>query len=225
MSKPEEPLRNALVDLGQTRRSPRLPRGEGSTAPSRAEVATAMAAAEGMMAVTSLERAVSGDATIGDVGALAWLVLRTVVPATSMAIFVSDPANDAVVARYAAGAHTVFLHEIQVQNRAGAVGWTAASRRTLLNADPAKDLGTAAATFDPPLLSCAAVPLVYDGCLLGVLALYASIEGTFTSHHQRLLELLAPSLAVSVATVVEAPQPVCPAPTTRTRPTHLRLVQ
>jgi GAF domain-containing protein len=194
-------------------------------APSRAEVAAALAAADGMMAMASLERAVSGEATIGDVGALAWLALRAAVPCTSLAVFLHEPASAALVAGFASGAHTAFLHQRRVTGTSGPVGSAAARRQIVLNGDPARDFGAGCASLDPPIASCAAAPLVYDGALLGVLAVYATTAGAFTGHNQRLLDLLAPSLATSLSAVVETPPSVPPAPAPRARPTHLRLVR
>ena len=48
------------------------------------------AATSEVLAVTSLARAVSGEATIGDVGALTWMMLRQVIPCVSMGIFLHD---------------------------------------------------------------------------------------------------------------------------------------
>jgi GAF domain-containing protein len=223
MLMPDDPLRHAPVVAFEHRRRGRRTRPEAAGAPTRAEVAAAMAAAEGMMAISSLERAVSGEGTLGDVGGLSWMVLRTVVPCTSLAIFVNDPSTESMVARFAAGRHSVFFHEARVVSQSGPIGSAAARRRPVLNGDPARDLGGVVTTLDPALLSCATVPLVFDGCLLGVLALYASTREGFTVHHKRLLDLLAPSLAVSVATVVEAPLASAAQPV-RTKASHLRLV-
>ena len=47
-----------------------------------------------VLTISSLARAVAGNASIADVGALAWMTLRSVVPATSMAMFVEDERQD-----------------------------------------------------------------------------------------------------------------------------------
>jgi GAF domain-containing protein len=57
------------------------------------------------------------------------------------------------------------------------------------------------AQLDPPLLSMLALPLVHEGSFVAVLALYGPVKNAFTEDHARLLELLAPSLASSLATV------------------------
>jgi GAF domain-containing protein len=83
----------------------------------------------------------------------------------------------------------------------GIVGWVAAHRRAAFNAEPALDFGLRAAELDPPLLSSIAVPLMHDGSMVAVLSVYASTRGAFSNDHARLLDLLAPKLAESIALV------------------------
>jgi hypothetical protein len=179
-------------------------------------VARFLACAEDLLAVSSLERAVSGEASVADVGALAWMLLRDLAPCDAMAIFVYDGTRDELTAGYAAGLHAKSLrhHRVSGPHHPG-------MRSPANPAGPDTD-PDAAATLDPPLLCAFAVPLVYDECLVGVLALYAVEPDAFDLEHERLVELMAPSLAVSVASVVEVPPPVPLAPPKR--PSHLRLV-
>src|SRR4029453_12512603 len=83
----------------------------------------------------------------------------------------------------------------------GIAGWSAAHRRFVLNGDPAIDLGPRAVSFSPPLRSSLTVPLVHDTNILAVISLYASTPEAFTDDHARLLTLLAPSLAMSIASL------------------------
>ena len=157
------------------------------------------AATSEVLAVTSLARAVSGEATIADVGALTWMMLRQVIPCTSMAIFVYDDKNDSVTVQYADGAHAASLRGTRLTVGAGVAGWSAANRRFVLNADPAMDLGAGVTTLSPPLRSSLTMPLVRDGSVVAVISLYGSTGDAFTDDHARLLTLLAPSLATSIA--------------------------
>jgi sigma-B regulation protein RsbU (phosphoserine phosphatase) len=144
---------------------------------------------------------VAGDASLGDVGALAWMMIRSVVPSASMALFVTDDRQDAVVVGYSAGAHAALLRRVRKPRGAGISGWASATRRGVLNAEAALDLGPDAGTLSPPLRSALAVPLTHEGSCVGVLALYASAPNAFSEDQLRLLELLAPSFAAAVATV------------------------
>jgi putative nucleotidyltransferase with HDIG domain len=152
-----------------------------------------------VLAVASLARAVSGDAGVADVGALTWMMLRPVLPCESMALFVYDEKQDSVVAEYAAGVHAGAVRGTRLTVGSGVAGWAAANRRFVLNSDPAIDLGAHIASAMPPLRSCLSMPLEHQGTFVAVVSLYASAANAFTDDHARLLTLLAPSLATSIA--------------------------
>jgi len=171
--------------------------------------------ADGLLAVTSLSRAITGEARVADVGALLWTILRQVLPCEAMAIFVPDPSTDTVTARYAAGQYAPRLRGVGQPTGDGVAGWVAVTRRAAVNADPALDLG-----HDPregaPLRSCVAIPIGTSNELTGVLALYRADAHAFTDDHVRLLELLAARvdapLSIAIASDVDdvALQPAGP---------------
>jgi putative nucleotidyltransferase with HDIG domain len=161
-----------------------------------------------VLAVSSLARAVSGTASICDVGALAWMTLRSVLPASAMALFVEDERRDSLTVAYATGTHASVLRQVTPSRGAGVAGWVAVNRRGVLNADPALDLGATAATLDPPLRSSLTVALVHDARVVGVLSCYAAKPQDFSEDHMRLLELLAASLAAAIASVANTAPPV-----------------
>jgi putative nucleotidyltransferase with HDIG domain len=158
-------------------------------------------ASEEVLGVTSLARALGGDANLSDVGALSWMMIKQVVPCSSMGLFVPDEKNDLVVGGYAAGDHVGLIRGLEACPGDGIVGWVAGHRRPAVNAEPALDFGHGAATLQPALLSALAMPLVHDGNLVAVLAVYASTRNAFSEDHARLLDLLAPKLAASIAAV------------------------
>jgi len=175
---------------------------------------------EELLGVSSLAKAVSGEASTADVGALSWMMLKQMLPCTSMGLFVPDEQHDTVVGCFAAGPHAASIRELTALPGDGIVGWVAAHRRPAINAEPALDFGRGAASLDPPLQSSLAVPLVHDGGLVAVLSVYASTKGAFSDDHVRLLDLLSPKLAASLAAVR-------PAATTVRRhvPADLRLLK
>jgi putative nucleotidyltransferase with HDIG domain len=156
---------------------------------------------EEVLGVSSLARAIGGEASIADVGALSWMMLRQVLPCKAMGIFVHDEMRDAVVGTYAAGVHAPMIRNLCMSPGDGIVGWIAAHRRAAVNAEPALDFGVRATELDPPLLSTLAVPLMHDGALVAVLAVYATTRGAFSEDHARVLDVLAPQLAKSLALV------------------------
>ena len=155
-----------------------------------------------LLAVTSLSRALTGDARVADVGALLWTILRSVMPCETMAIFLPDLDTDEVDLSYAAGAHASMLRGTRRASGAGIAGWVAVNGRSAVNADPALDLGYRVAEMSPPLRSCLAVPLVEGESLVAVLTLYRLQRAAFSDDDVRLVELLAPRLATSLATAL-----------------------
>jgi putative nucleotidyltransferase with HDIG domain len=206
----EAPAHPAAVALGEARAVQREQPIE-TAAP-----AADSAVSEELLGVTSLARALSGEATIGDAGSLAWMMLKQVVPCTSMALFVPEEETDTLVGRFAAGAHAERLRVLSTSPGDGMVGWVAANRRSAVNAEPALDFGYEIARLDPPLTSCLAVPLVHERSLVAVLCLYGSAR--FTEDHSRLLDLLVPRLAASIAALPQSPA-------FETRASDLRLVK
>ena len=162
--------------------------------------------ADGLLAVTSLSRALSGGAGVADVGALLWTILRQVLPCEAMAILVSDPDSDEIVARYATGQYATRLRAIRCPSGSGISGWVAATGKPAVNADPAFDFGYGARDVMPGLRSCLAIPLGASGTTTGVLALYRAESAAFTEDHVRLLELVAArvSTPLSLAMTTEA---------------------
>jgi putative nucleotidyltransferase with HDIG domain len=163
-----------------------------------------------VLTISSLARAVSGNASLSDVGALAWMTLRNVIPATAMALFVEDERQDLMTVAYAAGAHTTMLRQLKRTRGGGIAGWVAVNRRGVLNAQAALDLGVAASSLEPPLRSSLTVPLSHDGRVVGVLSCYSSASPGFTEDHQRLLELVAASLASAIAAVANTEAAAAP---------------
>jgi putative nucleotidyltransferase with HDIG domain len=155
-----------------------------------------------VLGVRSLARAVSGEANVGDVGALSWMMLKQVLPCSSMGLFVLDERTDTVIGAYAAGPRAAAIRALSTPAGNGLIGWVAAHRRPVTNAEPALDFGAATAALEPPLQSALAVPLVHEGALVAVIAIYAGTRNAFSDDHARLVELLAPTLASSLAAVL-----------------------
>ena len=155
--------------------------------------------ADGLLAITSLARAVGGDARLSDVGALLWMIFRQIVPSDAMAIFMVDEDRDQVVARYAAGVHAQEIRGVSRAVGAGMAGWVAVNQRPVFNGDPSIDLGACATDPARPLRSCVALPLMDGDGLVGVLTMYCETASAFSEDHLRLLELLAPRVASAIA--------------------------
>ena len=139
-----------------------------------------------------------------------------------MALFLPDEAQDHVVIRYAAGVHAAALRGVTRPTAMGIAGWAAVNRRSVLNGEPALDLGFRADSA-PALRSCVVVPLIESDALVAVLALYSKTAAGFTDDHLRLLEVLAPRLANALVDAAIADEDSQLFPPSGTR--SLKLVQ
>ena len=175
---------------------------------------------DGLLAISSLSRALDGTAKLSDVGALMWVLLRQIVPCDSLALFLPDVAHDAVVVRYAAGAHAHALRGVTRPAATGVAGWVAVNRAAVINAEPVLDLGFRAGSI-PALRSSVVVPLVDSDAVIAVLSLYSRELRAFNEDHLRVLELLAPRLASSLIDAVIAEEDAVVVP----RTPALRLVK
>jgi GAF domain-containing protein len=158
---------------------------------------------DGLLAITSLTRALGGHAQLSDVGSLVWMLLRQIVPSDAMALFLPDETHDHVVVRFAAGAHAHALRGVTRPTAMGLAGWVAVHRAPILNGEPILDLGFRAETA-PALRSAVVVPLIDSDAVIAVLALYSRELLAFSDDHLRVLELLAPNLATALVDAVIA---------------------
>jgi GAF domain-containing protein len=118
-----------------------------------------------------------------------------------MAMYTSDEPRNQVVIRYAAGAHAPVLDGITRPRSTGIAGWVAHYRRPVLNAEPILDLGFRASAA-PALRSSLVVPLIDEGALVAVLALYSTQLLAFTDDHVEMLDVLGPRLARTLGDAV-----------------------
>jgi putative nucleotidyltransferase with HDIG domain len=154
------------------------------------------------LAVASLARAMAGEATVSDLGALLWMLLRQLIPCQACCLFLPD-GRDALVAQYSAGLPGDVFRHVRKPIGTGIAGWVAAARRAAVNAEPALDLGPLASEGN--LTSSLTVPLIHDGTVVGVLSAYG--VAPFADDHERLLALLAPRLALAVASLPNHREP------------------
>jgi putative nucleotidyltransferase with HDIG domain len=177
---------------------------------------------DALLALASLSRALAGDAKLGDVGALLWMLLRQIVPGDAMALFLPDETNERVVIRYAAGHHASSISGVTRPTAMGIAGWVAVNRKPVLNAEPSLDLGSRGDAA-PALRSCMVVPLVESDALVAVLAIYSKNVAGFSEDHLRLLEVLSSRLAAALVDAAIADEDSQPFPVAR--PRSLKLVQ
>jgi len=149
-----------------------------------------------LLAFVSLSRVASGDATVADVLALGSRLLADIVPGATGAWYVPEPARDRLVVADAFGPAAASLRGLGVTMGERLTGWVAANRQCIANSDAALDLGPKAEAAS--LQSCMSVPLLMGDSLVGVLSLYAPSANAFADDCGRLIQMVAPHIAVAL---------------------------
>ncbi len=125
--------------------------------------------------------------------------LRQMAPASLVALYWADQLSDELVLTWASGFGDTLVRGRRIQVGRGASGWVAATRESILNADPALDLADCADGLDPRLKSALAVPLVSDGVAVGALALYSTEYNAFSDGQRELLETVSAGVSEAFA--------------------------
>jgi GAF domain-containing protein len=161
-------------------------------------VAEAESAPSSLLAFVSLARVAGGEATVGDVVALGSRLMSGIAPRASGAWFVPTPAGDGVVAIDAFGPAAPALRGVTIAVGERLTGWVAANRLPIANSPANLDLASRVDLVDPPLVSCASVPLLVGDALAAVLSIYSPDGNALSDDLGRLLQMIAPHLASAI---------------------------
>jgi putative nucleotidyltransferase with HDIG domain len=183
------------------------------------------AAPANLLAFVSLARAAAGDASVPDVLALGSALLADVMPKSTGAWFLPDPAQDRLVVADAFGPAAAALRGTSVPVGERLTGWVAARRQPIVNSDATLDLGARVDVVAPPLSRCLSLPLMVGDALVAVLTLYTAAPEGFTADQGRIAQIVAPHLARTIdAAVRRARATGATVPPEQTGPRELRLV-
>jgi GAF domain-containing protein len=136
--------------------------------------------------------------------ALSSQLLADVVPGATGAWYVPDSSRDQLVVADSFGPAAASMRGLSVTMGDRLTGWVAANRQPIVNSDAALDLGPAAEAAS--LQSCMSVPLLRGESLVGVLSLYAPTSSTFAGDCGRLVQMVAPHIAVALHVALSAPE-------------------
>jgi diguanylate cyclase (GGDEF)-like protein/putative nucleotidyltransferase with HDIG domain len=139
----------------------------------------------------------------GDVLDMVERRLRAQVPFSLAVVFLYDAAVDELSASYAAGDQENILAGLRIGLGERLSGWVAANKKTIVNSDPALDLGELTNRISPRLVTSLSVPLLTSDGLLGVLTLYSDFE-SFTDEHRRAAESFGFRLSQELVKPAEA---------------------
>jgi hypothetical protein len=152
----------------------------------------------------SLACLASGPPTVRDVGVLAWSLLRPLTPEATFALFAVDDSKGSVITRHIAGPAADRLSPMTIAVGERISGWTAATSRTMINADASLELGKG---FEDVLRWALSVPLIADDGVKGVVTVYG--REPFAQQAVFTIEMIAPHLvkALAAARAAEAESP------------------
>jgi GAF domain-containing protein len=146
---------------------------------------------ESLRALANLARIVSGRPTAADVSSLIWSHVHHVVPGTSGAFFLPDPATDRLKVAFVAGEASSMLQGLEIPMGDRLTGWVADHQQSIVNSDAKLDLGAEASLAG--LKYCLSIPLVAEGGLAGVLSFYGAEP--FKEEQAQTLQLVMPHVA------------------------------
>jgi len=156
----------------------------------------------------------TGAINIADACDMVGTYLRRHVPATLYVFYRYDQGSDELVALYAIGEDTSLVKGLQMPLGQRLSGWVAANRQTIVNSDPALDLGDVTRSSSPQLRSCLSTAVVETGELVGVLTLYSTNVDGFNAAGRRTIELIAKQAAPTLNRTASADNSMPPDPVT-----------
>jgi len=162
-----------------------------------------VASADEMSTLYELAQALSTQSTMSTAGDVIVKHLRRLIPFAQSALFLYDATTDELVAQHAVGDTSSAIKGMRISLGQRLSGWVAANRQTILNSDPALDLGDAARTAEPRLRSSISTPLIADNELVGVLTLYSTVQDGFSDEHKRIIGVVSRQVANTFRSTAE----------------------
>jgi putative nucleotidyltransferase with HDIG domain len=153
--------------------------------------------------ILELESAFAGHRTSSEISEIVTRQIRRRVPFSLSIMYMYDIRHDQLVAEHVTGEAGHLVNELRIPRGERLSGWVAANRQSILNSDPALDLGEISRLTTPPLRTTLSVPLVAHNEVLGVLTLYSSTE-RFTDYHRIIVEAAGQFAANSLSNLRES---------------------
>jgi len=154
-------------------------------------------------ALYAVAEAMGSSLGVSDTMAAIASKLDRLVPFTTAALFLHDPANGVSRCRFATGPGHKAFPGLLVRDGDGLVGAAIAARECITDGDPAVDLDMQRADLVEAKLESAMVcPLMMGSTVRGALALYHTAPRAFTDEHRRLVSRVAGQIAAVVSNAV-----------------------
>lgn len=156
------------------------------------------ASTEESLILYELMRDLSSTRSLADVMPLLSRHLRRLMPATTTVLYVYNTESDELIPATAHGEHAAYFSGLRIPRGQRLSGWVAANRQTIVNSDPALDLGETARNLTPRLRSCLSAALSTEKGIVGVLTLYSTQPLGFLEDHARIIGSVSEQIAKAV---------------------------
>jgi putative nucleotidyltransferase with HDIG domain len=127
--------------------------------------------------------------TTKQIAAVVGQQLQGLIRARAYVFYRLSPTRGELEVLHAAGEHAGLLTGLRIPLGHRLSGWVAVNRKTIINSDPALDLGEATCSMHPALANAVSSALAVNDQVVGVVSLYS--DGPFTGRDARVLELVA----------------------------------
>lgn len=151
----------------------------------------------------SLARDFSGALNLSETLELLSLKLKDFIPYETCVVYLLDPNADTANAVHASGKHAGDVLGRRLILGEGATGFALRSRKPVGNVDPALDFAFSGAEMAASFKTMAAVPLIAEDRLIGVVSLYAAKIDSFQDEHLRIFETVAKIAADAIEKAME----------------------
>ena len=157
-----------------------------------------------MLGLCELARILSRQTALTNAADVIARHLRRIVPVSLCVIYVLDNTSNELVATQASGEHAGLVRGLRIPLGQRLSGWVGANRRTMLNSDPALDLGDIARSSRPVLHNCLSAPLLSEHKLIGVLSVYTTSTAQYTENHKHVIEVAGYQISRALEQVAES---------------------
>jgi putative nucleotidyltransferase with HDIG domain len=166
--------------------------------PSQVPLELRLFATNGLLLLYDQISTLGPDANLADTCDVVVRYLRRMAPAGLVVFYRTERATDEIVVEHASGFGEALLTDLRIGMGHGISGWVVANRRSILNADPALDVGPRFDQLSPKFRSALSIPLATDTEATGAVTLYSDQPNAFTDDQRMAIELISGAVAEAI---------------------------
>ncbi|MCX6539342.1 MAG: HD domain-containing protein [Acidobacteria bacterium] len=190
----EEPLPAVLDQFSQVARESCTT----DTRPSPVPLELRLFATNGLLRLYDQISTLGPDANLADTCDVVVRYLRRMAPAGLVVFYRKDDTTDEIVVEHASGFGEALLPDLRIEVGHGISGWVVANRRSILNADPALDVGPRLDELNPRFRSALSIPLTPGTETTGAVTLYSDQPNAFTDDQRLAIEMISGAVAEAI---------------------------